>query len=101
MRRVTVAGMVLLAGLGASWTALGQESGRDSTLPDTGGVLLRQPDGTWQAPAIPESGEPYRATPAYPGSSFAPVYDRRGDRVGTVETDAAGSRFYDRRGDLR
>jgi hypothetical protein len=60
-------------------------------------ILLRQPDGTYRGVDAGGRGS-YTAQPAYPGADWAPVYDRQGNRVGTIQEQPAGPVFYDQRG---
>ncbi len=61
-------------------------------------ILLRQPNGSY-AGVSPGGAGGYRTRPE--GGTHSGVYDRRGNRVGTIKNDAGGARFYDNRGDRR
>lgn len=67
---------------------------------DEPGVLLRQPDGSYEG-VRPEGDGPFSAEPAYPGADWSPTYNGRGDRVGTIERQGDSFIFYDQRGDRR
>ena len=61
-------------------------------------ILLRQNNGSYSSVSPGGSGS-YYTRPE--GNTYTGVYDRRGDRVGTIKNDAGGARFYDNRGNRR
>lgn len=63
-----------------------------------GDILLRRYDGTYER-VTPEGTSPYSVRPDGVNSGYTGVYDRKGDRVGTIKTDNGDNRLYDRKGD--
>ena len=61
-------------------------------------ILLRQPDGYYTSANPGGAGDYYTKST---DDTYSSVYDKRGDRVGTIKRDALGTRFYGNRGDRR
>ena len=61
-------------------------------------ILVRRNDGRYER-VNPGGAGGY--TTRSEGTTYSGVYDRRGDRVGTIKSDAAGTRLYNNKGDRR
>ena len=66
-------------------------------------VLTRRPDGTWQRTEVPGTRPTGRLdVRPVPGPDRAAVYDRRGQRVGTLEGKPyGGTTLYEEQGKRR